>query len=162
MSSIASKIVANFTRSDPATVLKNILPFGVVNEFVNPFKQTNFEMVKTFMEIMGQEVKTSPNFPSPEVLELRMALIIEEVAELEEGVQNNDLINVAKELTDILYVIYGMGHSLGIDLDATFREVQASNLSKLDDNGNPILRESDGKVLKGPNYFEPNIAKVIY
>lgn len=122
--------------------------------------ETNFELVQNFMYIMGQEVRETPGFPDQEIIDLRMDLIREEVEEVEEGVRNRDLENVAKELTDLLYVVYGMGHSLGIDLDECFQEVQKSNLSKLDDNGKPIKNEY-GKVVKGPNYVPADIAGVL-
>jgi predicted HAD superfamily Cof-like phosphohydrolase len=150
---------------EPASSFKKVLPLQFISEFLEEMRNamyTNFDKVRIFMEVMGQEVKETPEFPSQEIIDLRLRLIEEEVAELRAGVEAGDLVNVAKELTDILYVVYGMGHSLGINLDACFEEVQQSNLSKLDDEGNPILRESDGKVMKGPNYFEPDIESVIY
>lgn len=121
---------------------------------------TNFEMVKEFMNTFGQEVKTKPEFPSQAIINLRRKLIDEEVAELKEGILLRDMENVAKELTDGLVVLYGAGAAFGIDLDACFKEVHASNMSKLGLDGNPIYRE-DGKVLKGPNYFQADLKKVL-
>ena len=121
---------------------------------------TNFLKVKEFMKTFGQEIEESPKFPSEKVLKLRIDLIKEELCELEEAIKNKDLIEVADALTDILYVTYGAGHSFGINLDACFDEVQRSNMSKLDLNGKPIYSQQ-GKVLKGPNYFAPNLSKFI-
>ena len=121
---------------------------------------TNFQKVKTFMETFGQEVKTSPSFSSQKINKLRFNLIKEELDELEEAFKNNDLLEVADALTDILYVTYGAGHAFGIDLDACFAEVQNSNMSKLGIDGQPIYN-SAGKVMKGPNYFKPNLLKFI-
>ena len=122
---------------------------------------TNFDKVKTFMETFGQEVKTKPSFSSDKINKLRIDLIIEELDELQEAMKNNDLLEVADALTDILYVTYGAGHAFGIDLDKCFDEVQNSNMSKLGENGEPIYNES-GKVMKGPNYFKPNLSKFVY
>ncbi len=121
---------------------------------------TNFLKVKKFMETFGQEVLDKPKFPDDKTIKLRIDLIKEELNELEEAINNNDLVEVADALTDILYVTYGAGHSFGINLDACFEEVQNSNMSKLDKSGNPIYNEK-GKVLKGPNYFEPDLKKFI-
>ena len=121
---------------------------------------TNFLKVKEFMETFGQEVLNKPKFPNDKTIKLRIDLIKEELNELEEAINNNNLVEVADALTDILYVTYGAGHSFGINLDACFEEVQNSNMSKLDKNGNPIYNEN-GKVLKGPNYFEPDLKKFI-
>jgi len=121
---------------------------------------SNFEKVGDFMEAFGQEVKCEPEFPDMKTQELRYNLIIEEVRELADGITNKDIVEVADALTDILYVVYGAGHAFGIDLDECFEEVHNSNMSKLGDNGRPIYRE-DGKVMKGPNYFEPNLKAVI-
>lgn len=158
-----------FMRYDPVSSMRNLLPFEIdvkrpqwpesESEGVKMFV-SNFELVGDFMEVMGQEVKEFPEWPDDAVLDLRMDLIREEVEELEQGVDNLDMENVAKELTDILYVVYGMGHALGIDLDACFQEIQDSNMSKLGDNGKPEKNEA-GKVIKGPNYFEPNLADVL-
>ena len=121
---------------------------------------SNFNKVGTFMKTFGQEVKTNPSFSSDKINKLRIDLIKEELDELQEAMKNNDLLEVADALTDILYVTYGAGHAFGIDLDKCFDEVQNSNMSKLDENGQPIYNES-GKVMKGPNYFEPNLFKFL-
>ncbi len=121
---------------------------------------TNFKMVGDFMKKFGQEVKTSPDLSSEEVRALRIDLIGEEFAELVEAMQKEDVVGVADALTDILYVTYGAGHAFGINLDKCFLEVQRSNMSKLGPDGKPMYRE-DGKVMKGPNYKEPDLAKVL-
>ena len=121
---------------------------------------SNFNKVGTFMKIFGQEVKSKPSFSSDKINKLRIDLIKEELEELQEAMKNNDLLEVADALTDILYVTYGAGHAFGIDLDKCFEEVQNSNMSKLDENGEPIYNES-GKVMKGPNYFKPDLSKFV-
>ena len=121
---------------------------------------TNFEKVGIFMKTFGQEVKQSPSFSSDKINELRLNLIKEELNELIEAMNNKDLVEVADALTDILYVTYGAGHAFGINLDKCFEEVQNSNMSKLDHNGEPIYNDN-GKVMKGPNYFKPNLSKYI-
>ena len=121
---------------------------------------TNFEKVKIFMETFGQEVKNQPSFSTNKINKLRYDLIKEELDELKIALKNEDLLEVADALTDILYVTYGAGHAFGIDLDKCFEEVQNSNMSKLDENGKPIYNES-GKVMKGPKYFKPNLTKFI-
>ena len=121
---------------------------------------TNFEKVGIFMKTFGQEVKDKASFSSESVNKLRLELIKEELAELKEAIENKDILEVADALTDILYVTYGAGHAFGINLDKCFDEVQNSNMSKLDKNGKPIYNES-GKVMKGPNYFKPNLSKLI-
>ena len=121
---------------------------------------TNFQKVKYFMETFGQEVKSSASFSSPKINELRYNLIKEELDEFKQALDNNDLLEVADALTDILYVTYGAGHAFGINLDHCFEEVQNSNMSKLDKNGNPIYNEH-GKVMKGPNYFKPDLSKFV-
>ena len=121
---------------------------------------SNFEKVKKFMQTFGQDIKNKPSFPSEKIVSLRSALIEEELSELKEAVKNKDISEVADALTDILYVTYGAGHAYGIDLDKCFDEVQNSNMSKLDINGKPIYNES-GKVMKGPNYFKPDLSKFI-
>jgi len=121
---------------------------------------TNFNKVKTFMETFGQEVKTKPSFSSDKINTLRYDLIKEELEELKIAMENKDLLEVADALTDILYVTYGAGHAFGIDLDKCFDEVQNSNMSKLDEDGKPIYNES-GKVMKGPNYFKPDLSKFV-
>ena len=121
---------------------------------------SNFNKVGTFMKTFGQEVKTKPSFSSDKINKLRVDLIKEELEELQEAMKNNDLLEVADALTDILYVTYGAGHAFGIDLDKCFNEVQNSNMSKLGENGEPIYNES-GKVMKGPNYFKPDLSKFV-
>ena len=121
---------------------------------------TNFNSVKKFMEVFGQEVKTKAEFPSEKIIKLRYNLIKEELDEFREALKDRDLKEVADALTDILYVTYGAGHAFGIDLDKCFDEVQNSNMSKLDENGKPIYNDS-GKVMKGPNYFKPNLSKFV-
>ena len=121
---------------------------------------SNFSKVGTFMKTFGQEVKTKPSFSSDKINKLRIDLIKEELDELQEAMKNNDLLEVADALTDILYVTYGAGHAFGIDLDKCFDEVQNSNMSKLGENGEPIYNES-GKVMKGPNYFKPDLTKFV-
>ena len=121
---------------------------------------TNFEKVKTFMKTFGQEVKEKSSFSSDKINELRFNLIKEELEELRIAIDTKNLIEVADALTDILYVAYGAGHAFGINLDKCFDEVQQSNMSKLDDHGNPIYNDS-GKVMKGPKYFKPDLSKFI-
>ena len=121
---------------------------------------SNFNKVGTFMKTFGQEVKTKPSFSSDKINNLRIDLIKEELDELQVAMKNNDLLEVADALTDILYVTYGAGHAFGIDLDKCFDEVQNSNMSKLDENGEPIYNET-GKVMKGPNYFKPDLSKFV-
>ena len=121
---------------------------------------SNFNKVKTFMQIFGQEVKKKPSFPDQKIQNLRFELIKEELEELKIALDQKNLQEVADALTDILYVTYGAGHAFGINLDKCFDEVQASNMSKLGADGKPIYNES-GKVMKGPNYFEPNLRKFI-
>ena len=121
---------------------------------------SNFTKVGTFMKTFGQEVKTSPSLSTDKINKLRIELIKEELEELTEAMKNNDLLEVADALTDILYVTYGAGHAFGIDLDKCFEEVQNSNMSKLDENGKPIYNDS-GKVMKGPNYFKPDLSKFV-
>jgi predicted HAD superfamily Cof-like phosphohydrolase len=121
---------------------------------------SNFNKVGTFMKTFGQEVKTKPSFSSDKINKLRIDLIKEELEELQDAMKNNDLLEVADALTDILYVTYGAGHAFGIDLDKCFDEVQNSNMSKLGKNGEPIYNES-GKVMKGPNYFKPDLSKFV-
>ena len=121
---------------------------------------TNFDKVGEFMKTFGQEVKNEPSFSTNKINELRVSLIQEELDELKEAMHNKDLLEVADALTDLLYVTYGAGHAFGINLDKCFDEVQNSNMSKLDENGKPIYNEF-GKVMKGPNYFKPNLKKFI-
>ena len=121
---------------------------------------TNFEKVKTFMKTFGQEVKEKSSFSSDKINELRYSLIREELDELKQAINNKDILEVADALTDILYVTYGAGHAFGINLDSCFDEVQNSNMSKLGKDGKPIYNEA-GKVMKGPNYFKPDLSKFI-
>ena len=121
---------------------------------------SNFSKVGIFMKTFGQEVKNKPSFSTDKINKLRIDLIKEEIDELTDAIKNKDLLEVADALTDILYVTYGAGHAFGIDLDKCFDEVQNSNMSKLDENGNPIYNDS-GKVMKGPNYFKPNLSKFV-
>ena len=121
---------------------------------------TNFQKVKNFMETFGQEVKSRPSFSSDKINMLRYNLIKEELDEFKKALDNNDLLEVADALTDILYVTYGAGHAFGINLDACFEEVQNSNMSKLGNDGKPIYNDQ-GKVMKGPKYFKPDLSKFI-
>ena len=121
---------------------------------------SNFSKVGIFMKTFGQDVKNKPSFSTDKINKLRIDLIKEELEELKEAMNNKDLIEVADALTDILYVTYGAGHAFGIDLDKCFDEVQNSNMSKLGKNGEPIYNES-GKVMKGPNYFKPDLSKFV-
>ena len=121
---------------------------------------SNFNKVGTFMKTFGQEVKSKPSFSTDKINKLRIDLIKEELDELKEAMDNNDLLEVADALTDILYVTYGAGHAFGIDLDKCFDEVQNSNMSKLGEDGKPIYNES-GKVMKGSKYFKPNLSKFV-
>ena len=121
---------------------------------------SNFNKVGTFMKTFGQEVKTKPSLSTEKINNLRIDLIKEELQELTEAMNNKDLLEVADALTDILYVTYGAGHAFGIDLDKCFEEVQNSNMSKLGEDGKPIYNES-GKVMKGPNYFKPDLSKFV-
>ena len=121
---------------------------------------SNFENVEVFMRTFGQEIKDKPSFPSAKVTQLRYNLIKEELNELKVAIDQSNLKEVADALTDILYVTYGAGHAFGINLDACFNEVQSSNMSKLGSDGKPIYNEH-GKVLKGPNYFKPNLSKFV-
>ena len=121
---------------------------------------TNFQKVKTFMQTFGQDVKSSPAFSTDKINDLRYNLIKEELDELKQALDNKDLLEVVDALTDILYVTYGSGHAFGIDLDKCFDEVQNSNMSKLGSDGKPIYNDA-GKVMKGPDYFKPDLSKFI-
>ncbi len=121
---------------------------------------TNFEKVRLFMETYGQEVKDKADFSDAKTNKLRIDLIKEELEELTNAMQDKNLLEVADALTDILYVTYGAGHAFGIDLDKCFEEVQNSNMSKLGEDGKPIYNEA-GKVMKGPNYFKPDLSKYL-
>ena len=121
---------------------------------------TNFEKVSNFMKTFGQEVKTKPSLSNDKINNLRLSLIKEELDELTNAIKKKDLVEVADALTDILYVTYGAGHAFGINLDRCFDEVQRSNMSKLGADSKPIYNEN-GKVMKGPNYFKPDLSKFI-
>ena len=121
---------------------------------------SNFNKVKIFMETFDQEVKIKPSFSTEKINKLRYDLIKEELEELKDAIENKDIFEVADALTDILYVTYGAGHAFGINLDKCFEEVQNSNMSKLDNNGKAIYN-NDGKVMKGPKYFKPNLKKIV-
>ena len=121
---------------------------------------SNFRKVGIFMKTFGQEVKNKPSFSTDKINKLRLDLIKEELSELTDAMNNKDLLEVADALTDILYVTYGAGHAFGINLDNCFEEVQNSNMSKLDNDGKPIYN-NDGKVMKGPNYFKPDLKKFL-
>ena len=121
---------------------------------------TNFGKVGHFMKTFGQEIKIKPDLSTEKINKLRVSLINEELEEFKEAIKNNDLKEVADALTDILYVTYGAGHAFGINLDNCFDEVQQSNMSKLGDNGKPIYNDK-GKVMKGPNYFKPDLTKFV-
>jgi|TARA_B110000881_G_C18542179_1_gene499170 predicted HAD superfamily Cof-like phosphohydrolase len=121
---------------------------------------SNFQSVKKFMQTFGQEVKVKSEFPNEKIVQLRYELIKEELEELNQAIKDNDIREVADALTDILYVTYGAGHAFGIELNKCFNEVQQSNMSKLGSDGKPIYNES-GKVMKGPNYFKPDLNKFL-
>ena len=121
---------------------------------------TNFESVKKFMETFGQEIKEKACFPNDKIISLRYDLIKEELEELKEAMDKKNIKEVADALTDILYVTYGAGHAFGINLDKCFEEVQNSNMSKLGSDGRPIFNDK-GKVMKGPNYFKPDLGKIV-
>ena len=121
---------------------------------------TNFELVEDFMEAMGQEVNAIPTFPEAEIQRLRLDLIEEELDELHYAIDNKDMVEIADALGDLLYVVYGAGHAFGIDLDECFKEIHASNMSKLGPDGKPIKRE-DGKVLKPDTFFPPDLKTIL-
>ena len=121
---------------------------------------TNSELVEDFMEAMGQEVNAIPTFPEEEVQRLRLDLIEEELDELHYAIANKDMVEIADALGDLLYVVYGAGHAFGIDLDECFKEIHASNMSKLGPDGKPIKRE-DGKVLKPDTFFPPDLKSIL-
>lgn len=151
--------------------------------------KTGFEHVREFHQTFNHPIHDKPTVPETKIVKLRLALILEEFIELTEACVNEDrsqsqqliqtlhhamehvkslteedlkvsLVDVADALTDINYVTYGAGHCFGINLDACMEEVQRSNMSKLGADGKPIYNEH-GKVMKGPNYVEPNLAAVI-
>ena len=121
---------------------------------------SNFQSVKKFMQTFGQEVRSKAEFPNEKIVQLRYELIKEELEELRQAIKDKDIKEVADALTDILYVTYGAGHAFGIDLDKCFKEIQDSNMSKLGSDGKPIYNEY-GKVMKGPNYFKPDLNKFL-
>ena len=121
---------------------------------------SNFDDVKTFMQAFGQEVKINAEFPKKKIIKLRYDLIEEELNELQNAIKTKNLKEIADALTDILYVTYGAGHAYGINLDKCFAEVQRSNMSKLGEDGKPIYNKK-GKVMKGPNFFKPNLKKFL-
>jgi len=121
---------------------------------------TNFELVEDFMEAMGQEVNAVPTFPEEDIQRLRLDLIEEELDELHYAIDNKDMVEIADALGDLLYVVYGAGHAFGIDLDECFKEIHASNMSKLGPDGKPIKRE-DGKVLKPDTFFPPDLKTIL-
>ena len=124
------------------------------------YSRTNFDKVAIFMDAFGQETLRKPTLPNNQLADLRLDLINEEVAELYSALAEKNIVQIADALTDILYVVYGAGHAFGIDLDDCFREVHESNMSKLGADGKPVYRD-DGKVLKGPNFFEPKLGELI-
>ena len=121
---------------------------------------TNFEMAGDFMEAYGQDIPVAPKWPDAKIQNLRLALIDEEVGELRQAIQEKDMVEVADALVDILYVVYGAGHAFGLDLDECYNEVHRSNMTKLGQDGYP-LKDDDGKVMKGPNYEEPNLSQFL-
>jgi predicted HAD superfamily Cof-like phosphohydrolase len=121
---------------------------------------TNFEKVGLFMKTFGQEVKVKAGMSTEKINTLRINLIKEELDELKKAVDDKDILEIADALSDILYVTYGAGHAFGIDLDKCFEEVQNSNMSKSGKDGKPMYNEQ-GKVMKGPNYFKPNLLKFL-
>lgn len=121
---------------------------------------TNYTKVKQFMATFGQEVKPVPKIAKLSTITLRLALIEEELQELREALVNNDIVETADALADILYVVYGAAAAFGIDIDEVFDEVHESNMSKLDEKGDPIYDDL-GKVMKGADYFHPNIAQLM-
>ena len=121
---------------------------------------SNFQSVKIFMQTFGQEVKNKAELPNEKIVQLRYELIKEELDELNQAIEDKDLQEIADALTDILYVTYGAGHAFGINLDKCFNEVQQSNMSKIGSDGKPIYNEK-GKVMKGPNYFKPDLKKLL-
>lgn len=124
-------------------------------------KKTNFEKVREFEEIFGNTISDVPTIRDEKTKQLRINLIEEEFTELKQALENNDIVEIADALGDILYVTYGTGLHYGINLDEIVEEIHSSNLSKLDENNNPIFRESDGKILKGPNYRKPDLSSII-
>lgn len=126
-------------------------------------KPSTIEQVQEFHETYGLPVKGSPDLNDPQTNELRINLLAEELDELKEALENNDHVEVLDALIDLQYVLDGAFLSFGLaDVkEAAFAEVHASNMSKLGEDGQPIRREGDGKVLKGPNYFKPDMKQFI-
>ena len=154
------KIVNKSAVDDAADVMSGVDP--VIENFPPEhfFNGSNFELAGDFMTAFGQEVLTEPTLPSAHLAKLRLELIREEFEELTVATNAMDIVEIADALTDILYVVYGAGHAFGIDLDECYHEVHRSNMSKLGADGKPIYRE-DGKILKGPNYFHPNLKDIL-
>lgn len=117
------------------------------------------QLVTEFHETYLQPIRTTPTLDVPERA-MRFLLIEEEFKELTEAHENDDFVEIVDAWADLIYVIYGAALTHGVNLDNVLEEIQRSNLSKLDENGNPIFRE-DGKVLKGKGYFPPDVAKVL-
>lgn len=122
--------------------------------------QTPFDMVREFHQTYGLPIVDTPGHPSEDRIKLRRELISEEYWEYDRAVNRNDLVNIAQELADIIYVVYGCALEYGIPLDEVFAEIHRANMSKLDTDGSVIRRE-DGKVLKGPNYSPPDIGAIL-
>ena len=154
------KIFNKSAVDDAADVMSGVDP--VIENFPPEhfFNGSNFELAGDFMTAFGQEVLTEPTLPSAHLAKLRLELIREEFEELTVATNAMDIVEIADALTDILYVVYGAGHAFGIDLDECYHEVHRSNMSKLGADGKPIYRE-DGKILKGPNYFHPNLKDIL-
>ena len=146
--------------TDPVIENYDVEHFVRTVELSELIGSTNFELAGDFMSAFGQEVLTEPTLPEQNLAKLRLELIREEVEELNVGIEGMDIVEIADALTDILYVVYGAGHAFGIDLDECYQEVHRSNMSKLGADGKPIYRE-DGKILKGPNYFHPNLKDIL-
>lgn len=125
-------------------------------------EKSNYELVRDWHEKFGAFMASKPGIPTTDIVELRLSLIREEAAEVEKAIASHNLVDVAKELADLLYVTYGMAAAYGLPMDAIFRAVQTSNMSKLDADGN-VVRNEKGKILKGPNYApaEPAIAEIL-
>lgn len=146
--------------TDPVIENYDVEHFVRTVELSELIGSTNFELAGDFMSAFGQEVLTEPTLPEQNLAKLRLELIREEVEELNVGIEGMDIVEIADALTDILYVVYGAGHAFGIDLDECYQEVHRSNMSKLGADGKPIYRE-DGKILKGPDYFHPNLKDIL-
>lgn len=125
--------------------------------------KSTLEQVQEFHETYGLPVKDAPDLTDPQTNELRINLLAEELEELQEAIENNDHVEVLDALIDLQYVLDGAFLSFGLaDVkEAAFNEVHRSNMSKLGEDGKPIRREGDGKVMKGPNYFKPDMKQFI-